>query len=135
MSALPSIGISPRQSNEWGTAARHLGDLLDTLIAIRMDVGHSANGIAASPALGPEQMRGVRALLDSAIASTKEMFDSAHFSSDSGVASPSPRPAAQLLIDRMVAIADGGLGHQGDQRLRVPKQKVHRWTETPELSL
>jgi len=91
MSALPRICISPAQPNEWGTTARHLADLLDTLIAIRMDVGHSANGIAASPALGPEQMRQVRVLLDSAIASTKEIFDSAHFSSDSDAVVPSSR--------------------------------------------
>jgi hypothetical protein len=46
-----------------------MGELLDTLIAIRMGVGHSANGIAASPTLGPEQMREIRVLLDCAIAS------------------------------------------------------------------
>ena len=91
MSALPRICFSPAQPNEWGVAARHLGDLLDTLIAIRMDVGHSANGIAASPALGAEQIRGVRVLLDSAIASTKEIFDSAHFSSGSDAVVASPR--------------------------------------------
>ena len=51
-------------------------DLLDTLIAIRIDVGHSANGVAASPVLGPGQMRDLRALLDSAIASTREVFES-----------------------------------------------------------
>jgi hypothetical protein len=43
-----------------------MGELLDTLIAIRMGVGHSANGIAASPTLGPEQMREIRVLLDCA---------------------------------------------------------------------
>ena len=64
MSALPGIGISPAPSNERNIAARRLGDLLDTLIAIRMDVGHSANGIATSPMLEPKQMHGVRVLLD-----------------------------------------------------------------------
>ena len=56
--------------------ARSLGDILDVLIAIRMDVGHSANGVAASPTLLPEQMSEVRLLLARAIASTKEVFDS-----------------------------------------------------------
>jgi hypothetical protein len=78
MSAMPNIGISPALSSKWDTATRRLGDLLDTLIAIRMDVGHGANGVAASPALTPMQMQEVRALLDSAIASAKEMFDSIH---------------------------------------------------------
>jgi hypothetical protein len=88
MSALPSI--SPAPSNKWDTGACRLGDLLDTLIAIRMDVGHSANGITASPALGPEQMREVRVLLDCAIALAKEIFDSIHLSPTSDVVAPSP---------------------------------------------
>jgi hypothetical protein len=91
MSALPSIGISPAPSNKWDTAAHRLGDLLDTLIALRMDVGHGANGIAASPPLGPEQMREVRVLLDCAIASTKEIFDSIHLSPTSDVEASSSR--------------------------------------------
>jgi hypothetical protein len=78
MSPLPDFCISPAPSNERDIDARHLGDLLDTLIAIRMDVGHNANGIAASPALGPQQMRELRALLDHAIASTKQVFESIH---------------------------------------------------------
>lgn len=57
---------------------RNICDLLDTLIAIRIDVGHSANGSAASPTLSAEQMREVRALLDRAIATTKEIFGSIH---------------------------------------------------------
>lgn len=32
-------------------ATRRVCDLLDTLIAIRIDVGHGANGVAASPVL------------------------------------------------------------------------------------
>ena len=79
MSTLPSTEISVASSNE--RAGLHaVGDLLDALVAIRIDVGHSANGIAASPALGLEQMREVRALLDYAIASAKEIFNSIHFS-------------------------------------------------------
>jgi hypothetical protein len=57
-----------------------MGELLDTLIAIRMGVGQSANGIAASPTLGPEQMREIRVLLDCAIASAKEILDSIPYS-------------------------------------------------------
>jgi hypothetical protein len=91
MSSLPSAGVSPAPSNNTDTAARRLGDLLDTLIAIRMDVGHGANGIAASPAPGPEQLREVRALLDCAIASAKEIFGSLHLSAAADVAAPSPR--------------------------------------------
>jgi hypothetical protein len=91
MSALPSIGISSAPSDKWDSAARRLGDLLDTLIAIRMDVGHSANGIAASPALGPKEMREVRVLLDCAVTSTKEIFNSIRLSPASDVVAPSTR--------------------------------------------
>jgi hypothetical protein len=72
--------ILPTPSNQRDTDARRMGGLLDLLIALRMDVGHSANGIAASPTLGPEQMREVRALLDCAIASAKEILDSIPYS-------------------------------------------------------
>ena len=85
------MSCSPAPSNKIDTAARRLGDLLDTLIAIRMDVGHSANGIAESPILGPEQMGEVRVMLDCAIASTKEIFRSIHLSAASDAASPIPR--------------------------------------------
>ena len=67
-------------SNRRDTDARRMGDLLDILIALRMDVGHSANGSAASPTLGPEQMREVRVLLDCAILSAKEILDSIPYS-------------------------------------------------------
>lgn len=86
---------------ESDAATRRLCDLLDTLIAIRIDVGHSANGVAASRALGPEQMREVRVLLDRAIASTKEMFESNYRSLGADEAEPArhsgevaPRPVA-----------------------------------------
>jgi len=98
MSALPSTGISPALSNKWDTATRRLGDLLDTLIAIRMDVGHGPNGVAASPALSPAQMQQVRALLDYAVASAKEMFDSIHNSAPSGVVSPVPRDRSTIAM-------------------------------------
>ena len=91
MSALASIGISPAPSDKNDAIARRLGDLLDTLIAIRMDVGHSANGIAASPMLEPKQMHEVRVLLDRAIASTKEIFASIHVPVASDAAPPFPR--------------------------------------------
>jgi hypothetical protein len=70
----------PTPSNQRDTDARRMGDLLDILIALRMDVGHSANGIAASPTLGPKQMREVRVLLDCAMTSAKEILDSIPYS-------------------------------------------------------
>jgi hypothetical protein len=73
-------GVLPTPTNQRDIDARRMGDLLDTLIALRIDVGHGANGIAASPALGPEQMREVRVLLDCAIASAKEILDSIPYS-------------------------------------------------------
>jgi hypothetical protein len=78
MSALPGIGISPALSTRRDTATRRMGDLLDALIAIRMDVGHGANGVAASPALSPAQLKEIRALLDSSVASAKEIFEWMH---------------------------------------------------------
>ena len=83
-----SISATP---SERETATRGMGDLLDTLIAIRIDVGHSANGVAASRVLGPEQMREVRVLLDRAIASTKEMFESTYRSLIADEAKPAPQ--------------------------------------------
>ena len=56
---------------------RLLCDLLDTLIAIRIDVGHGANGMAASPALDAKQLQGIRLMLGRAIASTKDLLGSA----------------------------------------------------------
>jgi len=55
---------------------RQLCDLLDTLVAIRIDLGHDANGIAASPILTPEAMREVRALVADALASTRVLLGS-----------------------------------------------------------
>jgi hypothetical protein len=75
MAAFPK-GVLPTQSNQSDTDARRMGDLLDTLIALRLEMGHGANGSAASPALGPEKMREVRELLDCAVASAKEILDS-----------------------------------------------------------
>src|SRR6202158_4231915 len=45
------------------------------------------------------------------------------------------QPPAQLLIDRMMAIAHRRLRHLGDQRLGVAQQEMHGRTETPELIL
>ena len=89
MATFPN-SILATPSNQRDTDARRMGDLLDLLIALRMDVGHSANGIAASPSLGPEQMREVRVLLDCAILSAKEILDSIPYSlpSDGGPRSP-----------------------------------------------
>lgn len=87
MSSLPGTeNLSALYESD--AATRRICDLLDTLIAIRIDVGHSANGIAASPTLSAEQMRKVRVLLDHAITTTKEIFGSIYRSSasdDSGL--------------------------------------------------
>jgi len=37
------------------------------------------------------------------------------------------QPAAWLLVERVVAVADGRLGHLGDQRLGIAQRQVHHW--------
>ena len=54
--------------------ALRLYDLLDTLVALRLDVGASAKGLAAETTLGPERIAAVRLLLDRAIESTKDII-------------------------------------------------------------
>ncbi len=54
--------------------ARELRALLDTMVALRMDLGHDANGVAASPPLGPSQMRAMRLTVDGAIRSIKDVI-------------------------------------------------------------
>ena len=54
--------------------ARELRALLDTLVALRMDLGRDANGVAASPPLGPSQMRAMRVTVDGAIRSIKDII-------------------------------------------------------------
>jgi|SRR5450631_1845871 len=88
MSALPRKGFLVAPSNKRVTDSRRLGGFLDTLIAIRMDVGQRANSIAASSSSGAAQMREIRELLDVAIASAKEMFGSIHVARAPGAASP-----------------------------------------------
>ena len=53
------------------SAARRLYDLLDTLIAMRLDFGTNAEGKAAALTLGPEKIQAIRDMLDQAIASTR----------------------------------------------------------------
>ena len=53
------------------SAARRLYDLLDTLLAMRLDFGTNAEGQAAALTLGPEKIQGIRDMLDQAIASTR----------------------------------------------------------------
>ena len=60
-------------SSDMGTA-RRLYDLLDTLVAMRMDFGSNTEGEAAAATLGPEKIDGIRALLDEAIAHTKDII-------------------------------------------------------------
>lgn len=88
---------------ERDSAAYRLGDLLDTLVAIRIDVGHGANGIAASPSLGPAGMQEVRVLLDRAIASAKEIFESVYRSPDSDQIGP-PRQTRRLTLRRRTGV-------------------------------
>jgi len=54
--------------------ATRLYDLLDTLVAMRMDFGNSAEGQAAASSLGPEKVLGIQAMLDRAITSTKAII-------------------------------------------------------------
>jgi len=105
MSALPNAGISPMLSNSWDAATRRVGDLLDILIAIRIDVGHSANGLDASPVLGPAEMHVVRILLGDAIASAKQIIESAHHSATADVVSISLRAAKTIPIRRMAELS------------------------------
>ena len=53
------------------SAARRMYDLLDTLVAMRLDFGTNAEGKAAALTLGPEKMQAIREMLDQAIASTR----------------------------------------------------------------
>ena len=105
MSALPNTDISPVLPNSWDTATQRVGDLLDILIAIRIDVGHSANGVDASPALGPAEMHAVRMLLGDAIASAKEVFEAAHHSASADVLCISPRSTRAIPIRRMAELS------------------------------
>ena len=105
MSALPNTDISPVLPNSWDTATQRVGDLLDILIAIRIDVGHSANGVDASPALGPAEMHVVRILLGDAIASAKEILESAYQSATTDVVSISPRATKAIPIRRMAELS------------------------------
>ena len=56
------------------SVTRELCALLDTLVALRMDLGNDANDIAASPALRPSEMHEIRLILDGAIASAKNII-------------------------------------------------------------
>jgi hypothetical protein len=62
------------RSRQRDSTARRMYDLLDTLVAIRMDFGTNVEGKAAALTLGAEKMEGIRALLDQAIASTKDII-------------------------------------------------------------
>ena len=67
-------GLRSVHSNKGASSARRLYELLDTLVAIRMDFGDIAEGEAAALSLGSEKIQGIRALLDEAIKSTKEII-------------------------------------------------------------
>jgi len=54
--------------------ATRLYDLLDTLVAMRMDFGTNAEGQAAAASLGPEKILAIQTLLDRAITSTKDII-------------------------------------------------------------
>ena len=51
--------------------AQRLYELLDTLVAMRMDFGAAPNKAQDHEVFGPEKMAGARQMLDAAIASTK----------------------------------------------------------------
>src|SRR5258707_14677142 len=55
-------------------AALRLFDLLDTLVAMRWDVGTSPKAQVAESALGSEKIAAVRLLLDHAITATKNII-------------------------------------------------------------
>jgi len=55
---------------EFNTAQR-LYELLDTLVAMRMDFGAANNKAQEGEVFGPGKMAGAREMLDSAITSTK----------------------------------------------------------------
>jgi hypothetical protein len=63
-----------RSARHTDSVTRDLCALLDTLVALRMDLGHDANGTAASPVPGPSQMREIRLILDGAIVLTKDII-------------------------------------------------------------
>ena len=54
--------------------ALRLYDLLDTLVAMRMDFGTNTEGEAAAHTLGPEKISDIRVLLDLAISSTRHII-------------------------------------------------------------
>ena len=59
---------------EHSRTALRLYDLLDTLVAMRLDFGTSAKGLVEETTLGPEKIAAMRLLLDRAIESTKDII-------------------------------------------------------------
>ena len=53
---------------------RRLYQLLDTLLAMRIDFGHEVAAQAGAEPPDPQRMQDIRTLLDVAIASTKEII-------------------------------------------------------------
>jgi hypothetical protein len=75
--------------------AQRLYELLDTLVAMRLDFGNAPNQAQEGEAFGPEKMAGARQMLDAAIASTKLIIgkldrqdDADHRANDRPAASP-----------------------------------------------
>ena len=56
-------------------SARNLYELLDILVAMRIDIGEGHNGGGAATGLSAERVQGVRELLDRAILSTRGIID------------------------------------------------------------
>lgn len=70
-----SSEIRPPPVRHDSASARNLYDLLDTLVAIRLDVDEGAHSAGMATGLSAEETQGVRKLLDRAIASTKNIIE------------------------------------------------------------
>ena len=69
MQSLPGDGIGERNPDL--NTAQRLYELLDTLVAMRIDFGNAVNAAQKGEAFSPVKMAGAREMLDAAITSTK----------------------------------------------------------------
>lgn len=70
--------MASTDSDGENSTALRLYDLLDTLVAMRMDFGTNSKGKAAEHTLGAEKIAAIRVLLDLAISSTKDIIGAIH---------------------------------------------------------
>jgi hypothetical protein len=66
--------MSLRRGTMPNTAAKRLYDLLDSLVALRLEFATGAEGDAALSPLGRSKVLAVRTVLDTAIHGTKEII-------------------------------------------------------------